>query len=324
MRLVEARQWGYQGSDPVVWYAEQWTRETHKILIDGNPATRNGRTLGGDNPFGFVPLTYIPHIRIGDFLGTNMIDNLKGIIRELNLRYGDYGDAVNEDAHTDIAIKNVPGSVAVKTLPNGVKVYDLGSKTALSGNEGDPDMFEVSSFAKASASMGDLVESIYSLYRRDSFVPAVADGEDEGSQRSGLTLAIRFWPLTSHVNLERIFWTVGLDVMETQILKMLLKKQKEDNYGLSDEHTRMRMKQKWAPMLPRDREIDVQEWTNRAAQDIAPIETLLENAGDIEDIEEAKAQIIDWKKKMTEIEYEMQAKHGIQQFNDGFGGGGEK
>lgn len=320
MRQSEAAEWGYTGSDPVVWFAEKWTRTEHQVLIDGKPAARNGLNLSGDNPFGFVPMVYIPHIRVGEFIGLSLIDNLKGIIQELNLRYGDYGDAVNEDAHTNIAIRNITGSVKYSELPSGLKVYDLGSKSALSGNEGDPDMYEVSEFAKASSSMESLVDSIWKVYRRDAFYPAVADGEDEGSQRSGLTLAIRFWPLTSHVNLERIFWTVGLDVLESMALKMLQKKDENgEKYGVTLEHTVMRSKQKWAPMLPRDREIDVQEWTNRAAQDIAPIETLLENAGDIEDIEEAKKQILAWKEAMTEIEYAAQAKYGIQM--GGFGQG---
>jgi len=320
MRQAEAKEFGYAGGEPVVWYAEQWTKEQYRVLIDNKPATYANKVLSGKNPFGFVPNVYIPHIRVGDFLGINLIDNLKGIIRELNLRYGDYGDAVNEDAHTDIAIKNIQGSVSYNTLPSGLKVYDLGAKTAMSGNEGEPDMFEVSKITRASSSMGELVDSIYNLYRRDAFIPAVADGEDEGSQRSGLTLAIRFWPLTSHVNLERIFWTVGLDVMENQMLKMLAIK---GNGGVTKNQTRMRMKQKWAPMLPRDRETEVLEMTSRAAQKIAPIQTLLENAGDIEDINEARRQILDWEKSLAEIEAEAQAKFGVSAFNN-LGGGGQQ
>jgi hypothetical protein len=297
--LTEARLWGWQGTwddtdDPMVWYIEHWTTTTYEVLIDGKIATRmvNGepQLMSGPNPFGFIPMVYIPHIRVGSFRGVNAYSHLVGMIKELNARWGDYGDAVNDDSHPVIAGKNVQGSVQVKRVTNWLEYVDLGSNPGISGNEPEPDLFQVNQ-QRASPSMENMVKGIYQQYRRDSFVPPVADGEDEGSQRSGMTLAIRFWPLTSHAGTERYFWTPGLDVFHRMLLRMMVVK------GLAEitvDHLRMRIKEKWAPFLPRDREAEVQEWAIRSSNTIASVEHLIDMAADVEDVTEERQRILQW------------------------------
>jgi len=304
--LEEAIQWGYVGSDDYVYYVEHWTRQYYKIWIDGKPATWTGGgetvQLGGDNPFGFVPMVYIPHLRATDFYGINAFDQLKGEVTELNLRFGDYGDAVNDDAHSYTAMRNVNGSPQVRRIAEGLPVIDLGSAPNISGQEPQPDLFEIRK-QRANTAMRDLVHEVYAQYRRDSFVPAVAEGEDEGSQRSSLTLATRFWPLTSHLFQERIFWTDGLNVFQRYLLLMMFKQKLA---GITQDMLGMRMKQKWANMLPRDREVDVQEWVSRASGRLGSIETLLELTGDIENIEEEKAKILAWEQALLDMQTDAQ------------------
>ena len=318
----EAKLYGYDGEEEAVWYVEKWKPDKYQIWVDGKPAriTVGGKSypVGGENPFGFVPMVYIPHIRYSEFLGVPITANVKGMIKELNLRYGDYGDAVNEDAHSIVAVRNT-----VNAKPSRIgehSVIDLGSKSAITSGEGEPDMFEVNN-QKASSAMKDLLTAIWGQYRRDAFIPAVADGEDEGSQRSGLTLAIRFWPLTSHVKMERAFWTTGLDIFQGYLLRMA--KMKVEGSKITDEHLHMQMKHIWAPMLPRDREIDVQEWVQRASADIVSIETLLEKSGDVDDIPEERQRILDWIKARTEMEEDAKAK-AVQKYPppNPFGGDG--
>jgi hypothetical protein len=286
---VEAKEYGYTGSDPNPWWIERWGQDTFEYKINDKPVIKNGKIIGGENPNGFVPIIYIPHIRINAFLGMNAIDHLYGMVKELNLRFADYGDAVNDDSHAALAMKNTQG--APRTVKVGTReVIDLGSAVGITGNEPDPNMWEVTK-ARASAAMKDLTAEIFRQYRRDAFIPAVADGEDEGSQRSGMTLAIRFWPLGSHISTERVFWTAALDVFQTQILKMAAI---QGIGGMTEKHTTFRMKQKWAPILPRDREADVQEWVQRASADLGSIEHLLELTGDIEDIDEQRKLILKW------------------------------
>lgn len=295
MRQQEAKEYGYEGTEDMVWYAEHWTKATYDTFVDGKPAKFGGEELNGENPWGVVPMVYIPHLRLGNFYGVNVVDALRGMVEEINLRYGDFGDAVNDDAHKVRVMRNVTGSVTTKDIGNGIKVVDLGSVAAISGREGEPDLFEVGK-NKASTAMKDLLGEIYAEYRRDSYVPAVADGEDEGSQRSGLTLAIRFWPLTSHVGIERLFWTAGLDVFTNILLRIMHVKKMGD---IKEDHIFLRSSQKWSPMLPRDREIEIQELVHRSNEEMASIETLIEKSGDIEDVAEERARILAW---ITDVE----------------------
>ena len=69
------------------------------------------------------------------------------------------------------------------------------------------------------------------------------------------------------------------------------------------------MKQKWAPLLPRDREADVTEWVARASANLGSIDTLLEQTGDIDDIPGEKLKILDWIKSIAEITAEVEARY---------------
>jgi hypothetical protein len=293
IRASEAREYGYPATDEDVlyYYTEHWLKGSYVTRINEKVAVKQlGQELplAGVNPYGLIPLFYIPHIRAGAFLGLNVIDDLKGLIRELNLRMGDYGDAINDDAHPVLAMRDVNGVPRMVTINDWLEILDLHSTMNMTGGEKSPDLFEVRQ-TRASAAMKDLVEQILNEYRRDSFIPAVADGEDEGSQRSGMTLATRFWPLISHTATERYFWTPGLNVMQSSILK-ILKSKKLAN--ITDEHLKLRIKQQWAPQLPRDREAQVTEWQLRRTSEIASIEHLIEMSGDVEDVPQEREKIL--------------------------------
>lgn len=308
--LEEALKWGYTGTEDRPTFAEYWSATEHKIWINdmqveyplANPEieafTNKENASNGTNPFGFVPIVYIPHIRTGGFYGINAFDHLKGIIKEMNLRFGDYGDAVNDDSHVPIAMRNVNGSPQVRRIADGIKILDLGNSANITGSESQPDIFEVHK-TRASTSMQQLLGEIIDQYRRDSFVPAVAEGEDEGSQRSALTLATRFWPLTSHAGIERIYYGSGLDVFNSYLLKMMATK---EIMGITEAHTKMRIKESWAPMLPRDREAEVQEWAQRAQNNLGSIEHLIEMTRDVDDISEERERILKWMADIKKIE----------------------
>ena len=313
--LEEAKKWGYTGVDDSPTFVEYWSDTKHKMWINNQDVALPlaipdggeqlaGTLIGDSNPFGFVPVVYIPHIRTGGFHGVNAFDHLKGIIKEINLRFGDYGDAVNEDSHVPLAMKNVVGSPVMKRVGEGIKVLDLGTSNNVTGNESDPDIFELHK-GRASAAMGSLLGELISQYRRDSSVPAVAEGEDEGSQRSALTLATRFWPLTSHVGIERIFFGTGMDVFENYLLRMMAVK---DIAGITKQHSQLRMKQSWAPMLPRDREAEVQEWQSRAQNNLGSVEHLLELTRDVDDISDEREKILKWIEDVARVQAEAEAK----------------
>lgn len=307
---AEAYNWGMNDADPqyMYWYAEMWTPNKFQLYVDGKPVVfkaKDGKTykMGGDNRWGFVPGVYIPHIRIVNFYGDNAYDHLTGYVKEMNRVMGDYGDAVNDDSHPTIAIRDVQGNIQMKKVNNWLEVVDLGSAPNITGTERGPDMFEVRT-PRASVSMKNLLDEVYQQYRRDAFVPAVADGEDEGSQRSSLTLNTRFWPLTSHAGMERYSWSSGMDVFQSYLLQMM---SELDESGIGENHLGMRMKQKWAPMLPRDREADVNEWVTRQPTHLGSIETLLELSGDVEDPAEERERILKDIEDIATIEADAEA-----------------
>lgn len=306
---AQARNLGYKTIDyEDNYFVEYWNERIFWQKINGQTLTKTINNevipLAGENEFGFVPIWYIPHLRVGTFFGINTFDHILGIVKEINLRYADYGDAVNDDSHSKLAGRNISGSPKIKQIGGGLEYIDIGSARTITGQEPDPDLFEVSKTNKASTAMKQLSDVLYDQYRRDAAHPAVADGEDEGSQRSGLTIAMRFYPMTSHIGTERYFWTPALDRINMGILKILAKKSKGE---VKDAHLKLQIKQKWAPQLPRDREADVQEWAQRAANNIGSLQTLLEQTGDIEDIQKEMNLIYEHIKKVAEIESEAQA-----------------
>lgn len=287
-------------NESALW-VQYWNPEEIKTTINGKVIRRsyNGfeKEFHGKNPFGEVPVVYIPHERNVGLWGNSLIDGLIGLVREINARSADLGDAISDDSHELMAIRN---SSKPKIIKIGNREYlDLGSSQSAVGiSSGDPDLLAVSG-SKSSQVMSQMVDDLYAHYRRAAYVPAVADGEDEGSQRSGMTLAFRMWPLTSHVSTERIFWTDGLNHFTRVILELAKSK---NLIQVSDEAIRSTIRQEWAPMLPRDREAMVNEAVQRLAAGLGSPQAMLRLLGDVEDIEAELELIKEWKKYLSEVE----------------------
>lgn len=293
-----------------VYYIETWTPDHYRIQINDqilgvlDEETQTTVLYDQPNPFGFVPMVYIPHQRDFGIWGTSVITNAaKGLVREINARLADIGDATNEETHGVVAIRNVRQSPTIITLQGGLPVINLGSGQSLGGKEVEPDMFSVSRNAVTDA-MIDNVHELLAHFRREVSVPAVAYGEDEGSQRSSLTLVTRMWPLVSHVKMERSFWTTGLHVLNNMILKMMALKKIG---GITQEHLQMRMKSKWFPILPRDREQLVTEAQIRMTSYLGSPKHMLEMLGDVEDVDEEWEEIEEWVKFQADTQADAQA-----------------
>jgi len=299
--------------DELLYYVEYWNPDEYQYTINGHviPSTKraNGKIINyeGKNMFGGVPIVYIPHIRAGNFYGDSLVSkNVQGIVEELNKRVADYGDAVSDDSHRYYVVKNVSGRPDVYELAPGIRVVQLPSNPSITGKEGDPDMRELGA-PQASTAMRELNEQLYEQFRREAFIPAVADGEDEGSQRSALTLAMRMWPLLSHTSMERIYWGDGLALLDEMAVKIGLA-QGFSIDKLSKDLLDMRIERRWAPMLPRDQEVFINELVNRASANLGSIKHLLTLLDDIYDpdgeYEEIKAQL----KEMAEIDQQAMQK----------------
>jgi hypothetical protein len=271
------------------YYMEHWTKENYKVMINGKvlkyPGTENDQA--GDNPFKVVPMVYTPHIRTSGFIGDSIItETVKGIIKEINLRMADIGDAVSDDSHSYIAIRNIRGTVQTKNLGDGRPVLDLGGSNGI-GNESDPDMFAVNT-KSASDPMSKFVGDLYGVYRREVNHPAVADGEDEGSQRSSLTISVRMAPLVAEADMERLNHSVGLSEFAHILLIMMAEK------GLNEITKDMIDTQflvQWQSMLPKDREALTQEAAVRSKNKLGSQRHLMSLFGDINDVDEEETII---------------------------------
>lgn len=294
----EANEYGVAvAPDEEVWQCDHWTENTFDCTINGKNAIHPEGVEAGGNPYGFVPVVYIPHTRSTGFYGDNAFDEVRGIVKEYNLRLADFGDAVSVDSHSYLGMRNVNGAPQIQQLAPGLFAVNLGSTPGVMNGEAEPDLFEVRS-QTASAPMESLVDKLYDQFRRDICVPPIADGEDEGSQRSGLTLAMRMWPLVSHTNTERVYWTMGLDLLNRMMLRILQIR----GEGIDEIQTTFRLKEEWAPPLPRDREALVNEAVARMGSKLGSPQTLIELLGDVEDVEEEVKEMLDFWEKMANAE----------------------
>lgn len=313
----------YEFADDLYWISEHYTKKIFEVFVNEKRAGRSTTLPSGKNstvPFGTdgnkietVPIVYIPHIRdTSNFYGDNVFDGVTGIVREINARVADYGDAVSMDSHDIIATRNVNGQIQVSQLLPGVTRVDLGSSVNVTGQEAQPEAVSLRKSALASNPMKELVNDIlYKQYRRDAIHPAVCDGEDEGSQRSSQTLTTRMWALETHVNEERVSWVSGLNVLNKIITKMLVTYAPE--IKLAKDVMQYRTRHVWYPTLKKDTNDLVTEVTTRHGGGLSSMDTAIEAFGDIEDVEVEVKKIMEEKKEIAEMNSMM---------NKPFGGGG--
>jgi len=302
--------------DELVYYVEYWTPDEYEITLNGKIITSSkvdpdsGERLpyAGKNRWKSVPVTYVPHIRTNDFYGDSLIStNVQGIVEELNARVADYGDAVTDDAHKYHVITGTSGRPDVYELAPGMRVIQLPVTPAITGKETEGNMDVLGTGAASSAMLG-LTDELYDHFRREAFVPAVADGEDEGSQRSSLTLAIRMWPLFSHTSMERVFWGDALSIVDGMLLSMSSTLPSEFSARDWKKMLDMRIERNWSPVLPKDREVFINELVSRASTKLGSLKHLLSLIDDVEDpdgeYEEIKKQLQEFADIDTQIQQE--------------------
>lgn len=243
--------------DPL--YIEHWTHKKLRITIGGIPVkhTVNGEEIIYDdipNELGFIPFVYIARERAGNFYGLSLIDDLKGLARELNARLADFGDSIHESVHRDIYFTNVTQGLKTIEMPNGRDGINMGVTNPTNGSDPEVNVVDPPQIADNLATYPDQLRE---QFARDAFTPKVADGEDEGSQRSALTLAFRMWPMTSMIRAQRLRWSNGL----TQIAKMITRFAVIHELGNIDKSflSGYDYSCDWPVMIPRDREQLVNE-----------------------------------------------------------------
>ncbi len=307
--VTEARdQYGYTGEGTgFVTFCEHWTKKKFAILINRTPAVINGIKMDyQDHDFGFVPFVYIPHLREGNFWGSSMIEDIRGLLRELNARTADTGDAIRTTVHRKRYVRDLTGDVKPKKLDVGVEAINLG--TTSPATKVSPDVFTEDAPNMPDSLVGWNKE-LWVMLMREGYVGPIAFGEDEGSQRSALTLAFRMWPSTSHAQSERTFWTDGLNQIARYILRMCVVKAKflKGIVIPADFLKKIQFSQAWLPQIPRDREQKVNEVVLLFQTGVRSLELVIEMLGDVKDPKEEVARIMAWQTFQANLQIAMKA-----------------
>jgi hypothetical protein len=283
-----------------VLYLESWTRDEVRVTVDGKPAyiNRNGVdvALSSEHKFGFVPFVYIPHETVGQFYGVPIVHELANLLKEYNGRVADVGDAVRNSIERLIVLTNAdPGDLKIQNLDSGIRVLATGRE--MSGTQGKK--VDLVGSVDLPRGTSEYIDFLKTEVWHAMFTPAVAYGEDEGSQRSALTLAFRMWPLTAHIRGERSLWTEGWRVACDYALRILRSRQvgqygdmaKGTPWRVENEHLGHMISMDWAPMIPRDRESEINQLILRHQDEQLSAEGAMEKSGDIQDIQEELKRI---------------------------------
>jgi len=237
-------------------YLEHWTESFYETTVGEHRLA----AYSGINPWGIVPVVYVPRLRYDGFYGLPMIEDLYGLQDEINLRLADMGDRINETSHPTYTVTNYRGDVE-RELPIGRKqLLDLGH--SIPGQ--DPPRIDVIHSEPEPPSTFDFMEMLMELTRYSSFTSPVAFGVDEGSQRSSATLEIRLWPMLMQAKASRIYLKTALRDLNRKILKMVAQR----NESVNDTVVRQEVVPDFAPLIPRDIANIIQEIANRASHDL--------------------------------------------------------
>lgn len=285
-----------EGIDKLV-YVERWTKETFSISVDGKYITIDGELAHNiPHQFGRVPLVYIPLSRSGGFFGKTIVNRIYGLTKEFNARMADNGDAVYRNVNLRRWLSNAPGQIIRRTVvdPNSttstdgktdIEYFDMGNSSQM--GKAQPEVkFEPA--PQITESTRGYANDVMLQMRRETGVTAVADGEDEGSQRSGLTLSFRMWSITSVTGSQRTYFTEGF----IQIAKIIMNIFKAKRTGramkrfidifdapptLGDDllYKVISYSMDWAGQIPRDNEQLINEIALRMGMDtLAPIDAI--------------------------------------------------
>lgn len=297
-------EYGWKGEqNGQVVFCEHWTRDRWEIMINRQTAVIRGEVAKGKNPFGFVPFVYIPHLREGNFWGSSMVEDIRGLVRELNARAADMGDAIRATVHRKRYSRDISGKVTIKNLDNGVDAIDLGNTSP--ATKVSPDVWVEDPPVLSDGLVNYPKELLQQAMREGSLGP-ISFGEDEGSQRSALTLAFRMWPSTSHARAERTFWTDGLNQIARYIIRMCIIKEDKLKLGLEKDCLKhIRFEQKWLPQIPRDREQKVNEVILLFQAGVRSPELAIEQLGDVQYPEQELARIKEWQTFQANLQIAM-------------------
>lgn len=212
-------------------YLEHWTENEFEVSVGGKaPVFKVGDRkveMRGENPWGVVPIVYIPHFPRADWWGSSLIDgpqDLRGLAKELNSRMADKGDAMQE-AVPVLASRNVDQGFTIRQITRGGQVIretvDLGGRRPFAG-AGDPDLFSVAGEGLPE-SAAKYPQELWDQLLIQGQVASVALGMDDvsGGRITGPVTAYRMLPTLHHTTNERLDLSQGMVSVANIVMSMV-------------------------------------------------------------------------------------------------------
>jgi hypothetical protein len=196
--------YGYSASKDIVNRVEHWTQTEYTNRLDETPLEE----YSGQNPWGFVPYEFIPRLRTTHYYGDSLTEDIIRIQDELNMRVADLGEAVNYNSHPIRYGYNLPKSFNTQNYPVGANIlWDLG-KTLGASNPPVVGILE----AKNPLPTGtfDYIKFVYDWGLTSENTPPIALGLEETSQRTGVSLEVKMYPLIRATSRSRGYFGSGL------------------------------------------------------------------------------------------------------------------
>lgn len=276
-----------------VIYLEEWSETEYTTSVGGTVLPE----YSGKNPWGFVPLVYIPRIRAEGFYGIPLHEDIAMIQDELNARLADVGDNVNNSAHPIRWIRNYRGDASRDFKAGPDQLWDLGQGT-VDGRE--PEVGVIPAQPEPQSTF-NYVNFLLDISRQAANTSPVAFGEDEGSQRSGVTLTLRLWPLIQQVKTTRVYMRDQLASLHYMILKMVKYRDTRNRYDAQlASHL---VSPNFMDLVPQDRQLLIDEITRRAEQSLISPEEALARFGVKSGTEqEERDRITAWLEELNDLE----------------------
>lgn len=206
MTREQAKQrYGYDGEKDKIERTEHWTKTEYENKLDG----KRMDAYSGVNPWGIVPIEFIPRIRTQAWWGDPLTPDITAAQDELNMRVADLGESINYNSHPTRFGSNLPRNFNSKNFPLGAQSFwDLGRSI---GRDNPPTVGLLEARAPIPERSLEFINFLYDWSRTSAFAPPIAFGEDQGGgQRSGRTLEIRMWPLLRATRRSRAYFAAGL------------------------------------------------------------------------------------------------------------------
>lgn len=303
-----------------VLYLEYWSENEWWVHVYGQvPKMRwNGNEwdLEGENPFGFVPIYYIPHERTTELFGDSQIPEQTELTREFNSRAANISDIVRSSRPGLLIGSDINRSPSVEAVTyNGKVVFkyiNIGDTRALQHAE-SPKMSPVPVPDIPEGLVGFPMELLnwWMMVQRISPVSFGLDDTQSG-RITGPSVAQRMWTSMAHATTERINYSTAKTMLDTDIIRALkVKSPALAKLGLEAPElgnvdvNRMRLKQRWPPMIPLDRQQLTDELIDKLREGGISLERFLEADG-VEDVEEERGRIMKLLEEKAEIEAKSQ------------------